>query len=233
MSSFRMFSELHALVLAAIAGIAAGAILAARTSRNPAPVERAVGWAYLAAWFTTYAFLLFPPLHEPAKTYPLQLCHLTALAAAVLLVTRWQWLRPLVYFWGIALSTQALLTPALAEGPALYPFWFFWITHGLIIVVALYDVAVHGYRPRWRDYGIACAGAALYVAAILPLNLAFGWNYGFVGPSRPESRSIVDLLGAWPERLVPIVLIVAAAMALLMLPWQLARKAGRDRGTMP
>jgi hypothetical integral membrane protein (TIGR02206 family) len=228
--SFRMFSGMHALVLAVILALTLGAIAAARRWPGAHEAERGLGWAYLAAWVTTYAFLLFPPLHEPAKTFPFQLCHLAALAAALLLITRWQWLRPLVYFWGIALSTQALITPALSEGPALYPFWFFWTTHGFIIGVALYDVFARGYRPNWRDYGIACAAAAAYVTAVLPLNLVYGWNYGFVGPSKPEQRSIVDALGQWPERLVLIALIVAAAMALLMLPWMLARIWGAGRG---
>jgi hypothetical integral membrane protein (TIGR02206 family) len=223
METFRAFTWLHASALAAIFALTAIAVAVAR--RRPLPAaptatERAIGWAYLAAWVTTYTFLLFPPLHEPAKTYPLQLCHLNALAAALLLATGWRWLRPLVYFWGFALSTQALVTPALREGPALYPFWFFWTTHGLIAGAALYDVLARGYRPTLRDYGIACAGAAAYVALILPLDLAFGWNYGFVGPSKPEVRTIVDALGPWPERLVLIVLLVAAAMALALLPWR-------------
>lgn len=224
MDGFRMFSGLHALVLASILALTASAIAAARRARNPRPVERAVGWAYVAAWLTTYGFLLFPPLHEPAKTYPLQLCHLAALAAAALLITRREWLRPLVYFWGLALSTQALVTPSLTEGPAIYAFWFFWTTHGLILGTALYDVIARGYRPDWRGYRLACAGAAAYVAVVLPLDLAFGWNYGFVGPSKPEVRTLVDALGPWPERLALIVGIVGVAMAALMLPWILARK---------
>jgi hypothetical integral membrane protein (TIGR02206 family) len=223
METFRAFTWLHAAALAAVFALTAIAVAVARRRPLPAAptaMERAIGWAYMAAWVTTYTFLLLPPLHDPAKTYPLQLCHWNAFAAALLLATGWRWLRPLVYFWGFALSTQALVTPALREGPALYPFWFFWTTHGLIVGVALYDVLARGYRPTLRDYGIACAGAAAYVAIILPLDLFFGWNYGFVGPSKPEVRTIVDALGPWPERLVLIVLLVAAAMALTLLLWQ-------------
>jgi len=224
MDAFRMFTGLHALVLASILALTAAAIAAGRRARDARPVERAVGWAYAAAWLTTYAFLLFPPLHDPAKTYPLQLCHLAALSSAALLVTRREWLRPLVHFWGLALSTQALVTPSLTEGPATYAFWFFWTTHGLILGTALYDVFARGYRPDWGGYRIACAGATAYGAMVLPLDLAFGWNYGFVGPSKPEVRTLVDALGPWPQRLALIVGIVAVAMAALMLPWTLARK---------
>jgi uncharacterized membrane protein YwaF len=77
-----------------------------------------------------------------------------------------------------------------------------------------------------RDYGIACAGAAAYVAIILPLDLAFGWNYGFVGPSKPEVLTLVDALGPWPERLALIVLLVAGAMALALLPWRFIPRRG-------
>jgi len=227
MDTFRMFSSLHAVVLATILGMTALAIVIARRGpqlREPTASERAIGLAYLAAWATTYVFLLFAPLHEPAKTYPLQLCHWNAVAAALLLVTRWNALRPIVYFWGFALSTQALITPSLTEGPAIYPFWFFWTTHAIIFGTAVYEVFARGYRPKPRDYGIACAAAALYVAIVLPLDLAFEWNYGFVGRGKPEVRTIVDALGPWPQRLAIIVLLVAGTMALLLLPWVFRRK---------
>jgi hypothetical integral membrane protein (TIGR02206 family) len=223
---FRSFGIFHALALAAIALLTATAVLVARRrprGPRPTPLERGIGISYLAAWATTYVYFFFSPMHDPAKTLPLQLCHLTAAAAALLLVTRWRLLRSLVYFWGLALCTQALVTPSLAEGPALYPYWFFWTTHGMIVGVAAYDLLVHGYRPRLRDYGIACAAAALYFALVLPLDIAFGWNYGFVGPDKPEVRTIVDVLGPWPQRIAVIVAIVAAAMAVLLLPWRLLR----------
>ena len=223
METFRAFSALHAAALGSIAALTALAIFVARRrgpSARPTPLERAIGWAYLAASLTTYTFFFFSPMHEPAKTLPLQLCHGTAAAAALLLVTRWALLRPLVYFWGFALCTQALITPSLTEGPAIYPFWFFWTTHGMIVGVALYDLLALGYRPTLRDYGIACAGAAAYFAVVLPLDIAFDWNYGFVGPGKPEVRTIVDALGPWPARLAAIVALVAAAMGLLLLPWQ-------------
>ncbi len=227
METFRSFTALHAAALCAIALLTTLAIVLARRrapSPHATPVERAIGWAYLAAWATTFTFLAFPPLLEPAKTYPLQVCHLNAFAAALLLITRWRILRPIAYFWGLALSTQALITPTLTEGPAIYPFWFFWTTHGMIVGVALYDVIALGYRPALRDYALACAASAAYFALILPVNLAFGWNYGFVGPSKPDVPTLVDVLGPWPERLAIIVPLVAAAMALLLLPWTLVRR---------
>jgi len=67
------------------------------------------------------------------------------------------------------------------------------------------------------------------VLLVLPIDLAFGWNYGFVGPSRPDHPSIVDVLGPWPQRLAAIAAIAAAAMALLLAPWLIVRRSPSAR----
>ncbi len=230
MDSFAAYSALHYLIVALIAILTLGAI-AVRRRRPPAPLpagplERGIGGAYLALWVGTFIWLRFGPLYNPPTTYPLQLCHLCAAAAAVVLLNAHPLLRAVVYFWGLGLCTQALVTPSLVEGPTQFPFWFFWVTHAMIVAVPIYDVAARGLRPGWRDFRVACVAAIGYVMLVLPIDLVTGWNYGFVGPSRPEVPSIVDVLGPWPQRLVAIVVIAAAAMFALLLPWLLLRRAG-------
>jgi hypothetical integral membrane protein (TIGR02206 family) len=152
------------------------------------------------------------------------MCHWTALAAGLYLATRWRPLAPILYFWGFALCTQALLTPTLGEGPATHVFWYFWLSHGMIVGVGIYAIAVHRYRPTWGDWRVACLAAAVYAAAVIPVDLLVGANYGFLGPTKPDQPTIVDLLGPWPARLALIFALVAGAMAALMAPWALARR---------
>jgi hypothetical integral membrane protein (TIGR02206 family) len=223
MQTFTAHSWFHLAVVAAIVAIMAVAIVV-RRRRDPAPtpagpVERAIGFGYLAFWVGGFLWLRFGPLYDPPTTYPLQLCHWCGAAAALVLVTAHPILRAVAYFCGLGLCTQAIITPFLVEGPAQFPFWFFWTTHGMILAVPIYDVAARGYRPGWRDFRIACVAAVFYVLVVLPVDLVTGWNYGFVGPSSPEVPSIVDFLGPWPQRLALIVAISAGAMFLLYLPW--------------
>lgn len=221
MDAFRAHSPLHFAVLATIALATWGAI-ALRRRRDAArilPAERAVAGGYLLLWVGSFVWLNVGPRHDPLTTWPLQMCHWVAALDAVVLAWPGRALRAIAYFCGLALCTQALVTPSLVEGPAEWPFWFFWLTHAMIVAVPVYDIAGRGYRPGMRDFGIACAAAIGYVAMILPVNLATGWNYGFVGPSKPDVPSIVDLLGPWPQRLAAIVAIAFSAMALLLLPW--------------
>jgi hypothetical integral membrane protein (TIGR02206 family) len=138
--------------------------------------------------------------------------------------------RAILYFWGIGLSIQALVTPDLGGGVATVAFWLFWVAHASAIGIAAYDIAVHGFRPTWRDYWLSAVAAAAYLLVVLVVNVAFGFNYGYVGNARPGQPSVIDFLGPWPERVVIIAVLVAVEMALLMLPWELAR---RGRGAAP
>jgi hypothetical integral membrane protein (TIGR02206 family) len=233
MQTFTAYSTLHGGMVALIAALMLVAI-AIRRRREPSahpasPFELAVATGYLALWVGTFGGYAIDPGRDPATDYPLQLCHWAAVIAALALLTGRRVWRALAYFWGLALCTQAIVTPNLTEGPAIWPFWFFWTTHAMIVAVPIYDVAARAFRPTWRDYGLACGAAALYVAIVLPIDLATGWNYGFVGPSRPDVPTIIDALGAWPRRLVWIAGVAAGAMALLMLPWSTAAAVTRIR----
>lgn len=222
-------------MLVALAALWAIAIVLRRRAHETraALIESAVGVLYLMVWVGTFVWLRTQSSFDPATDRPLQLCHWTGIAAALALIAPRRAFSALAYFWGLALCTQALVTPSLREGPATWPFWFFWSTHALCVGVPIYDVLARGYRPQWRHYALACVAAALYVAIVLPVDIATGWNYGFVGPTRPGFRTIVDVLGPWPLRLLWIALIAAGAMALLMLPWRATRTPVLSPPTRP
>jgi hypothetical integral membrane protein (TIGR02206 family) len=224
--TFAPFTSLHAATIAGIALLIAALVLAARRgSRLARALATALGVGYVLAWIGVHGWRNLPPQFDPYLTLPLQMCHIAALAGGLYFAVGWTWLRPVLYFWGLALTTQACITPTLTEGPGRPEFWFFWFTHGIIVAAAAYAMAVDGYRPTWRDYGVACVAGVIYVAIAVAVNIAFGANYGFLGDMRPELPTIVDFLGPWPERIAAVMLIVAAAMAVLMLPWTLARRA--------
>ncbi|MGA0024997.1 MAG: TIGR02206 family membrane protein [Burkholderiales bacterium] len=199
MDSFRAFSITHALAVATLALLIVVWIAATRkapASAGPSAVERALAWINLAIWFAAHLWWIIPPALDVRTTLPLQLCHVAAILASVVLLTRRRWARTLVYFWGIGLSTQAILTPSLTDPPDSIWFWGFWQQHG---------------------FRLACLATCAYLLAILPLNLLLGANYGFVGDSTPETPSIVDVLGPWPQRLVIIIALVFVAFLILKL----------------
>lgn len=223
METFRAFTLTHGVALLAIALLIAVVVVIGRRQRATAPTafEKSLAIANLLVWLIAHGWWQLPPRFDPAITLPLQMCHLTSLIATSVLLTRHHTLRTVLYFWSFGLCTQALITPSLTDPPASPIFWSFWFLHGFVMLAAVYDLIVYRYRPTWRDYGIACIASAAYMALVLPINIALGSNYGFVGNSKPQTPSIVDLLGPWPQRLLIIVPLVAVVLALLMLPWAL------------
>jgi hypothetical integral membrane protein (TIGR02206 family) len=227
---FRPFSLTHASTLL---GVAAIIVLAVSHGRNqneqskPTNFERVLAFANLAVWIASHGYWQMPERFDPVTTLPLQMCHITSLIASAVLLTRHGTLRAILYFWAFALCTQAMITPSLLDPPTSPVFWAFWFLHGFVMMIAIYDLAVRAFRPTWRDYGIACAASATYVAVVLPIDLVLGANYGFLGKSTALHPSIVDLLGPWPQRLMIIAPLAALAMLVAMLPWVVVRRARR------
>ena len=235
MEPFRPFSFAHACALLCLAALIALAIAVGRKHRDtyeqsaPTNFERRLAYANIAVWIAAHGWWQLPARFDPVTTLPLQMCHITSLIASAVLLTRSHTLRAILYFWAFALCTQAIITPSLIDPPSSPVFWSFWFLHGFVMMTAIHDIAVNGFRPTWRDYGIACTASATYVAVVLPINIALGANYGFVGQSKPLNPSIVDLLGPWPERLLIIVPLAALAMLLVMLPWVMLRRASKPK----
>ena len=230
--SFQAYSAVHWLTLLGIAAASVLMCLAGRRLRSGesrARFERALALANLFVWVMAHVYWMLPSQFEARTSLPLQLCHLAALAATASLAAERRLLQTLVYYWGFGLSTQALFTPALEEGPAILWFWVFWQQHGMIFAVACYDVIVRGYRPSWVDYRTACLATFAYFCFVFPFDVAFDLNYGFVGPSRPQYPTVIDVLGPWPQRLAIIFAIVAAVMALITWPWQRSRQRALTR----
>jgi hypothetical integral membrane protein (TIGR02206 family) len=221
---FRLFSTAHFAALAGVAVFCWAMVYTGRRLAHRRPLEVTLALLNLAVWAAAHGWWQMPPRFDPITTLPLQMCHIASLIASVVLLTGNTLLRPVLYFWGLALCTQAMITPSLVDPPTSHIFWTFWFLHGFVLMTAVYDLIVNGFRPGWRDYGIAAVASMTYVTVTFFVNLALGSNYGFTGQSKPLNPSIVDLLGPWPERLLPISLLAALAMFLALAPWLAWRK---------
>ncbi len=140
-------------------------------------------------------------------------------------------LRTTLYFWAFGLSIWGLLTPVLQQGPGHPTYWLFWINHAGIMAFASYDVVVRGYRPYLGDMGLAFVVSLAYVAVVTPINLAMGWNYGYVGDFQTQAWTPLDLLPPWPWRILAVEILGGLMLGLAWWPWALGRLwHGEDRG---
>jgi hypothetical integral membrane protein (TIGR02206 family) len=223
MSDFHSFSITHLLMIVMFAAFTALIIRLGRIWKDT-PRARALD-ATLALiaivfWVIDHGRWMLPGSFDPAVALPIHICNLAGLCVPIVLLTRIRIFRALLYFWGIGLSTQSIITPDLVIGPATFGFWMYWINHTIVIGVPIYDVVARGYRPTWRDYGYVTLIGLAYLAIVIPLDIRLHANYGYVGNAMSKQASIVDYLGSWPLRIVWILLLGQLAMALLMLPFE-------------
>jgi hypothetical integral membrane protein (TIGR02206 family) len=192
---------------------------------------RALGFTGLVIWIAAQLYGFMPGVFTWEHSLPLHVCDMAALTGCIVMLQREPapWLRSVLYFAGIGLCTQAFITPTLREGPGDPQFWCFWSGHFTILGFALYDLAVRRWRPTWRDWRIAVVISLAYALAIFALNIAFGWNYGFVGEAS-EPGTLIEIIGPWPGRVLILVGLAFIAYVGLMLPWALLAREGGRRG---
>lgn len=203
--TFTPFSLQHALSLAVCLGLILAACLAgARLHAQRDRITKALGIAGLIAWAIVQGWYMFPENFTWAGSLPLHVCDLAALAGPLALLTRRRPIRVLAQFWGLGLSTQGFLTPILTEGCAHPKFWLFWINHLAAIGFPTYDALTRHFKPGTKDLRNIIIASSIYGAAMAGLDAATGWNYAYVGPGTPSNPTILDALGPWPWRLIPI-----------------------------
>ncbi|WP_030482413.1 TIGR02206 family membrane protein [Nocardioides aequoreus] len=158
-----------------------------------------------------------------ATSLPIQLCDLSWMLAALALWTRDPRAVQLLYYWGLTLVPQAILTPDLVEGFPHPRYLMFWGMHLLVVWVAAYLSWGPGARFTWRGYRLAVLVTLGWAASVMALNAAIGTNYGFLN-AKPRGASALDLLPEWPTYVVVELLVVAAVWALMTLPWIRSRR---------
>jgi hypothetical integral membrane protein (TIGR02206 family) len=182
-------------------------------------LDRAVILSIALLWIVITAHRFFA-----TGQLPLNISDLAGFIAPLALATRrWQF-RAILYYWGIGLCTQGLLTPMIQAGPAHLDFWFYWFARGAIIVAAAYDLLVNRYRPRWRDWTWACLATWGYIGIVLPVDLALKANYGYLANTDQGMRSVMLALGAWPLRILFASGLLVVVFLVLTLPWFLLRR---------
>ena len=219
-------SPLQLLALASVA--AAAAIAVAVVRRLPGPwlpaftrLLAVLLVASEASWWVYAAVNHLPP----SVALPLQLCDAAPLVAAAALWWRQPLAAEVAYFWGVAGSTQALLTPDLPDRFPSFLFLQYVVEHGLTVVAALLIPIGIGLRPR---PGALLRVMVVTVGLVVVAGIAdvlTGGDYLYLARP-PDSPTLLSLLGPWPWYLVGATVVAVVLLVLLELPFRWQRLRG-------
>ena len=228
--SFQPYSSEHLTAIAAGGMIVTALLVAGRRGGNARRLSTAVlAFFNLAAYpLNLAAWLAHGGNPALENVLPLHLCDIAAITAGFALLTKRPALCALTYFWGLAATLQALLTPALGVGFPNWPFVTFFIQHFAIVGAALYLPIVEGWRPRqplWIDPLRVYGWSVAYLAFALAANRLLETNFGFASRP-PDNPSLIDHLGPWPWYLFSMQAIAIVLFLALALPHRRARRDG-------
>lgn len=229
-----LFAAEHVWTVVVIAGATAGLVAAARLRPGPWTLlaaralavvlvgDEVAWWIYLVATHANRAELLY--------ALPFQLCDAAIFVSAFALWFRRQILVEVTYFWGLAGTIQAIITPDLPQHFPSFPFIQYYVAHGGVVAAALFLVVGLGQWPRRRAVIWVAALTIAYAAFVGLLDAITGADYLYLR-AKPASATVLDLLGPWPWYIGWAALIGIALFLILDAPFVISRKGSADRIT--
>ncbi len=152
------------------------------------------------------------------KDLPLFICRLVSFILPIMLIKKSKSLFGILYFWVMAGTSNAVITPDIKFGLPHYESIFYWLIHIGLIVSILYCVFVFKWRPSRKDIWRAFWWANGYLILIHLINLFLGTNYSYT-MFKPVNGSILDFFGPWPIYLLTGQFLALVLFALFYLPF--------------
>ena len=173
-------------------------------------------WIYLVATHENKADLLY--------ALPFQLCDAAIIISAIALWTRQQLLIEVMYFWGLAGTFQALITPDIPSHFPSFTYIQYYVAHGGVVAAALFLVVGLGHWPRPRAvlwvFGVTIA----YAAFVGLLDALTGADYLYLR-AKPGSHTLLDVMGPWPWYIGVAGLVAVVLFLLLDAPFFFLRRS--------
>ena len=207
----------------------ATAVLVVLARRGPGPWLKMLALVLVLDEVSWWVYLLAggQPGSVLAQSLPLQLCDVAIFVTAAALWARAPLLVEVTYFWGLAGTLQALLTPDLPQHFPSYPYFQYYIAHGGVVASALLLVVGLRIHPRPGSLLRIAAVTLAYVALVGVVDAITGADYMYLR-AKPPSATLLDVLGPWPWYLLGATAIGLVLFAVLDAPFRISRQAVRS-----
>jgi len=221
-SPFVTFGADHLAAIGAIAAAAVALPAWARRAKSP-KVARGIALVLagvlLANEFGYYVagYLTAPPGGFVKEYLPLHICGVATYLTAWMLVRPNQHLFEFAYYWGLGGTAQAVLTPNILEGFPSYWFLRFFITHGGIVIGAVFALRVTHLRPGRGSVLRIMIVSNLYMAVVAAADWLLGANYMFL--REPPAGASPFFFLPWPWYILFAEAVALAIFLLLYLPF--------------
>jgi hypothetical integral membrane protein (TIGR02206 family) len=224
---FALFGTGHLIALAIVLLVNLSFIFFRRAGERPKRIFRyTLAGILIVDEIAWHLWNIFTDQWTVQTMLPFHFCSVFVFLSAYMLVKKNYRVYEFAYFLGIAGALQPLLTPdAGMYGLPHFRAVQTLLSHGCIVTASVYMTVVEGFRPTWKSMRNVLIGANLYMIPVGILNALIGSNYLFIA-HKPETASLIDVLGPWPWYILSLEVIGAIMCLILYLPfWVRDRRA--------
>jgi hypothetical integral membrane protein (TIGR02206 family) len=218
--TIQLFGVSHLLIIAAIPAIAGLLVWWTRKDRSVSRSLR-LGLAtfLLINELVWYSYCLVRGWVSFPYGLPLNLCDIVVWLTIVAAFTLKPVFVELAYYWGIAGTTMAVITPDLGVPLASYPGAYFFFAHDGVVITLLVLVWGRITRPATGSVWRALIWLNVYTILVGCFNAVFQTNYFYLC-EKPSNPSLLDYMGSWPVYLLVCEVIAVGVFYLLWIPFQ-------------
>jgi len=218
---FHSFGVSHIAAMAVMFAAALVLIAASRAANNP-KFDKALRWTLagllLADWAAYLAMFYVNGWLALGNVLPLNLCDWATIAVIVTLFSPNQRSYELSYFWALAGTLLASITPDLEFDFPDVRFLFFFFYHAIIITSVLYLTFGLRMRPVEGSIRRVIVWTLSYIAVAGTADWLLGTDYGFLR-AKPHVATLFDSMPPWPWYIAECFAIGIVAMLLLYAPF--------------
>lgn len=155
-----------------------------------------------------------------AEDLPLQLCNILPLLLIIGLLYKSRLLLSIIFFWILAGTAQANITPTLLNTFPHYEAIRYWAIHTGLPVLAIYLYYVLGYRFTLTDAVRSALALNLLAIVLYPLNVLLNSNYLYL-VAKPPGKTLYSLLGPWPYYLMSLEVLLLVLFSGVLIPFMI------------
>lgn len=166
-----------------------------------------------------YLWYVMTDIWSFAYVLPLNLCGAAVILSIILLLNESYSIYEIIYFWGFGGTLQAVITPDLGgyNFPH-YRFFQFFVSHGVIIVTAVFMTFIYSYRPKLVSVFKVWGYTNLLLVVAVVVNIITDGNYLYVC-RKPTTPSLMDYLGPWPWYILSLEAVAIVSFLVYYLPF--------------
>ena len=157
-----------------------------------------------------------------ANHLPVTVCGWAAVMGSFMLMTKKQWFFDVVYFFVLAGSINALITPAVIidNGPTHFRYYQFWVEHTSIFIAVFYMIFVFDYKVTLVSMrrSAIMLGVLTLLAIYVNANID-GANYLFLSTTEAGDSALNFLPSNLGLRMLIMGSIIGVLYILAYLPW--------------